>query len=41
MDDGSTIILSMDITEQKIIEEALRQNEYHLLDFGTITVDWL
>ena len=40
LDDGSTIILSMDITEQKIIEEALRQNENRLLDFGTIAADW-
>lgn len=40
LDDGSTIILSMDITEQKIIEDALRQSENRLLDFGSIAADW-
>ncbi len=40
LDDGSTIVLSMDITEQKIIEDALRESENRLLDFGTIAADW-
>lgn len=40
LDDGSTITLSMDITERKIIEDALRQSEHRLLDFGTVAADW-
>lgn len=40
LDDGSTILLSMDITEQKIIEDALRESQHRLLDFGTIAADW-
>lgn len=40
LDDGSTIVLSMDITEQKIIEEALRESENRLLDFGSVAADW-
>lgn len=38
--DGSTIIVSSDITAQKKTEMALRESEQRLRDFGDVAADW-
>lgn len=40
MDDGSRILMSTNITEQKASEIALRESEERLRDFGSIAADW-
>ncbi len=38
--DGSTIMLTMDISVQKSTEQALRASEARLRDFGSVAADW-
>ena len=38
--DGRTIVMASEITEQKKVENALRQSEQRLRDFGSIAADW-
>lgn len=40
MDDGSTILMSTNITAQKTTETALRASEQRLRDFGSVAADW-
>ena len=40
LEDGSTIILSNDITPQKKIEKALLESQQRLLDFSSTAADW-
>jgi len=40
LEDGSTIILSNDITPQKKIEMALRESQQRLMDFSSTAADW-
>ncbi len=40
LEDGSTITMTNDITQQKQIELALRESQQRLLDFSSTSADW-